>query len=68
MNRRRLYSPESSCARVLAILISLAEIELTVIGLVLPWWSLTTAWDVIAVYVLIGSVATIGRLIPVPTS
>lgn len=34
----------------------------------LPLYNLHAAWIVIAVYVLVGSLATVGRLVPVPTS
>ncbi len=53
--------------RVLQIGVVLLGAELVVFGLLLPIVDLQAAWNVIAVYVLTGSVATIGRLIPVRT-
>ncbi len=54
-------------ARLVAIGVSLIEVHIALIGLALPWWSLAISWNIIAAYVLTGSLATIGRLIPVRT-
>jgi hypothetical protein len=44
---------------------SLVAIGLFALAVALPLLHLPTAWIVIAVYVLVGSLATIGRLVPV---
>jgi hypothetical protein len=38
-----------------------------IIAVLLPLVNLHAAWIVVAVYVLIGSLATLGRLVPVRT-
>lgn len=53
--------------RLLQIGVVLLGVEVVVFGLLLPLADLQAAWNVIAAYVLTGSVATIGRLIPVRT-
>ena len=37
-------------------------------AILLPWLNLQASWNLIAVYVLVGTLATVGRLIPVRTS
>lgn len=37
-------------------------------AILLPWLNLQASWNLIAVYVLVGTLATVGRLIPVRTN
>ena len=53
--------------RVLQIVIAVLGILITLAVGVLPLVNLPAAWFVIAVYVLAGSLATVGRLVPVRT-
>ena len=55
-------------SRVRQIGLAVLGILITVTTFVLPLINLPAAWFVIAVYVLTGSIATVGRLVPVPTS
>ena len=50
-----------------SVALCLLAIDLLVFAVYLPLHNLHAAWTVIAVYVLIGSLATIGRLVPVRT-
>jgi hypothetical protein len=54
-------------SRVLQIGLAVLAILIPVTMFALPLINLPTAWFVIAVYVLTGSLATVGRLIPVRT-
>jgi hypothetical protein len=58
----------SGQSRVRQIGLAVLGILIAVTFFALPLISLTVAWLVIAVYVLTGSIATVGRLVPVPTS
>lgn len=54
-------------SRVVQIILAVMGFGTTVAAFMLPVVDLSAAWSVIAVYVLAGSLATIGRLIPVRT-
>ncbi len=54
-------------SRVLQIGLAVVGILLTLMVGALPLINLPAAWFVIAAYVLAGSLATVGRLVPVPT-
>jgi poly-beta-1,6-N-acetyl-D-glucosamine synthase len=58
----------SGPARTLQALLAIPLITVPIAAILLPLLSLSAAWDVLAIYVLLGALATIGRLIPVPTS
>lgn len=55
-------------SRILQITLAVGGALLTLTLTLLPVVSLSTAWLIIAIYVLGGSLATLGRLVPVPTS
>mgnify|MGYP000494636392 FL=1 len=46
--------------------ITMLVVSLTLVAII-PLVSLQAAWNIIAVYVLIGAIATVGRLVPVTT-
>lgn len=53
--------------RFVQIAVVVLTIEVVLFATLLPLVDLQAAWNVIAVYVLTGSVATVGRLVPVRT-
>lgn len=59
MTRKQYFIPNS---------IIFALVAVFSVATLLPIYSLQTAWNIISVYVVIGFVATLGRLIPVRTS
>jgi hypothetical protein len=50
-----------------AVLIVLVIIFGATASITIPFVSLAVAWNIIAVYVLLGALATLGRLVPVKT-
>jgi cellulose synthase/poly-beta-1,6-N-acetylglucosamine synthase-like glycosyltransferase len=54
-------------SRVLEIALAIVGLAGPVFVVVVPWVDLPLAWFILAVYVLIGFLATIGRLVPVRT-
>ena len=61
------YARQAPALRLLEVVILLA-ITLGVVATIwLPFVSLALAWNVIAAYVLLGALATLGRLVPVKT-
>lgn len=54
-------------SRLLAVVVGVFALAGVVVAVVLPLTNLPAAWLVIAVYVLIGALATVVRLIPVRT-
>jgi biofilm PGA synthesis N-glycosyltransferase PgaC len=52
---------------VVGVVCGILALDLLVLAVHLPLTNLPAAWTVIAVYVLIGSLATLGRLVPVRT-
>jgi cellulose synthase/poly-beta-1,6-N-acetylglucosamine synthase-like glycosyltransferase len=63
IDRRR-----SGRGRVIEVAIELTKDLILGFVFSLPFWNPQLAWDLITIFVLVGFVATIGRLIPVKTS
>jgi cellulose synthase/poly-beta-1,6-N-acetylglucosamine synthase-like glycosyltransferase len=61
-------SRHTRAARMLQMILAILILMLPIAAALLPLLSLSIAWSVLAVYVLLGAVATLGRLIPVPTA
>lgn len=51
--------------RLRAIAVEIIKDASIVLVLSIPFWNLQVAWNLIAIYVLAGSIATIARLVPV---
>lgn len=60
-------SRQTARARGIELLLLLFTAGVFVAAVVIPLINLQLAWNIIAVYVLVGFLATLGRLIPVPT-
>jgi len=61
------YARQAPALRVIEIMLLIFILFGATATVVLPFVSLTLAWNLIAVYVLLGALATLGRLVPVRT-
>jgi poly-beta-1,6-N-acetyl-D-glucosamine synthase len=61
------YSRQAPAFRFVEVVLLLVILLGAVAAIALPYISLEFAWTIIAIYVLLGALATLGRLVPVPT-
>ena len=61
------YARHAPALRSVEIILFIVILSGVTAAIVLPFVSLTLAWNVIAAYVILGALATLGRLVPVRT-
>ncbi len=61
------YARQAPMFRLVEITLLIVIVSGMALAIILPLVNLTLAWNIIAVYVLLGALATLGRLVPVKT-
>lgn len=61
------YARQAPVFRLVELILFIVIVSGMAAAIILPLVSLTLAWNIIAVYVILGALATLGRLVPVRT-